>query len=68
MLSQSNNTFPLFGTNDFEDLFFSILEKFSPSTAYSFGVEALNIRLNKTGLTYPEVVAEAARKTGVARI
>ena len=61
-IDTTNNSFPLFGTNDFEDLFFSILEKFSPSTAYSFGVEALNIRLNKTGLTYPEVVAEAARK------
>ena len=61
-IDTTNNSFPLFGTNDFEDLFFSILEKFSPSTAYNFGVEALNIRLNKTGLTYPEVVAEAARK------
>ena len=61
-IDTTNNSFPLFGTNDFEDLFFSILEKFSPSTAYSFGVEALNIRLNKTGLTFPEVVAEAARK------
>ena len=61
-IDTTNSSFPFITTNDFAELFFSLLEKFSPSTAYSFGVEALNIRLKTTNLTFPEVIAEAARR------
>ena len=57
-----NNSFPFITTNDFEDLFFSMLYKFYPKGADLFGTEAFNFRLKTKGLNIPQIIAEAARR------
>ena len=59
-----NNSFPfvLNEENDFEEFFFSVLSKVYPSLGALFGEEALNFRLNTTGLKFQQIIAEAARR------
>ena len=54
--------FLLVTTNDFAELFFSVLYKIYPKAFDIFDIEALNFRINTTGLNLQQVVAEAARK------
>ena len=61
-IDTTNTSFPLFTTNDFEELFFSFLYKLFPSVGDLFGKEAFNFRLNTKDLNFPQIVAEAARR------
>ena len=61
-IDKDKDCFPFVTTNEFAELFFSVLYKVYPKAVDLFGIEALNFRINTTGLNLPQVVAEAARK------
>ena len=61
-IDTKTDSFPFITRNEFSELFFSLLYKFYPAGADLFGTEALNFRLNTTGLTIPQIIAEAARR------
>ena len=56
------DSFPFVTTNEFEELFYSLLSKIYPPLYDLFSKEALNFRLNTTDLDFPKLIAEAVRR------
>ena len=61
-IDTTNTSFPFITTNDFEDIFYGVLNIFYKELGDLFGIEAFNFRLNTTGLNFQQVMAEAARR------
>ena len=56
------NNFPFFTTSEITEFTFSVISYFVPSLTDSFLTESLNKRVGKTGLTFQQAIAEAARQ------
>ena len=56
------NNFPFFATSEITEFLFSVVSYFYPAGSDLFITELLNIRLGKTGLTFQQAIAEAARQ------
>ena len=61
-IDTKTDIFPIVTTNEFEELFYSLLSKIYPPLYDLFGKEALNFRLNTTDLDFPKLIAEAVRR------
>ena len=56
------NNFPFFTTSEITEFTFSLISYFVPSLTDSFLTESLNKRVGKTGLSFQQAIAEAARQ------
>jgi hypothetical protein len=56
------NNFPFFTTSEITEFLFSLVSKVYPKGSDLFITDALNKRVGKTGLTFQQAVAEAARQ------
>ena len=61
-IDTEKDSFPFITTNEFEELFFSLLSKFYPAGFDLLAREGLNFRLNTTNLNFQQIITEAARK------
>ena len=61
-IDTTTKNFPFFTTQEFIELAFSLLSKVYPKGSDLIATEGLNMRLGTKGLTFQQVVAEAARR------
>ena len=57
-----DKNFPFIATTEITEFLFSLVSKVYPAGSDLFLTENINYRLNKTGLTFQQAIAEGARQ------